>query len=942
MQMSKSTAAVTPKMAFEGEQSSFKVGPGLEFERHFTRPGIHPYDELEWERRTAAIVNDRGEVFFEQKDVEVPKNWSQLATNVVVSKYFKGGVDQPTRETSVRQLIDRVVRTATTWGVAGGYFASDESARIFELELTHLLINQYASFNSPVWFNMGVEAGVRPQVSACFINSVEDSMSAILDLAKTEGMLFKYGSGTGTNFSTLRGAEERLSSGGQASGPVSFMRGFDAFANVIKSGGKTRRAAKMVILDVDHPDIEEFINSKAHEEKKAWTLIDAGYDGSVNGEAYSSVYFQNGDNFMRAVMDGGEWSTIARTTGEVMDTMDAGDLMRKIAAATHQCGDPGLQFDTTINAWHTCSGTDRIYASNPCSEYMFLNDTACNLASLNLMKFRDEDGGFDIRSFRSAVRMILTAQEIFVDNASYPTEQIGANSHLYRPLGLGYANLGALLMARGLPYDSDGGRAWAGAITAVMCGEAYRTSAEISRLHGGPFERYPENADSFLKVMIKHRAAVEGIDQNLVSDDLVDSARAVWDEAIEVGKQHGYRNAQATVLAPTGTIAFMMDCDTTGVEPDIALVKYKKLVGGGVLKIVNGTVPEALERLGYDRVEIEEIIDYIDTEETIEGAPHIRSEHLPVFDCAFKARNGTRFIHYMGHIRMMSAVQPFLSGAISKTVNLPTEATQQDIEKTYIEAWRMGLKAIAVYRDGSKRIQPLGTTSDDTAKANKTVEERKPIRLKLPDDRRSLTHKFRVGEHKGYLNVGFYDHGTPGEIFITMSKEGSTVRGLMDTVATLVSICLQYGVPLEDLVRKFEYVKFEPMGITNTEGIRFAHSIVDYIFRWMGKKFLHSLPVEGLDVNPLLFPIDGPGGLGGGGKVGLGNGGGNGGNGNGGNGGGGGAETQVTPVSRLTNEHTIGRAYQSDAPACSECGSIMVRSGSCYKCFNCGATSGCS
>ncbi len=932
--MSKSAAEVSRHQTFEGVESSFGPGPGLSFERHFTRPGIHPYDELAWERRTAAIINDRGEVVFEQKDVEVPKKWSQLATNVVVSKYFKGGVDQPNRETSVRQLIDRVVRTATTWGSTGGYFASEESARIFELELTHLLINQYACFNSPVWFNMGVEANSRPQVSACFINSVDDSMSSILDLAKTEGMLFKFGSGTGTNFSTLRGSQERLSSGGQASGPVSFMRGFDAFANVIKSGGKTRRAAKMVILDVDHPDIEEFITSKAHEEKKAWSLIDAGYDGSVNGEAYSSVYFQNGnhsvrvsDDFMRAVMDGGEWSTRSRTTGEAMETFKARDLMGMISEAAHQCGDPGLQFDSTINAWHTCSGTDRIYASNPCSEYMFLNDTACNLASLNLMKFRDEEGEFDARSFRTAVRTVFTAQEIFVDNASYPTGQIGENSHLFRPIGLGYANLGALLMSRGLPYDSEGGRAWAGAITAIMCGEAYRTSAEIARLHGGPFPRYPENADSFLKVMRKHRAAVEGIDQHLVSDDLVDSARAVWDEAIEVGRDHGYRNAQATVLAPTGTIAFMMDCDTTGIEPDIALVKYKKLVGGGVLKIVNQTVPEALDRMGYDRVEVEEIVDFIDAEETIEGAPHLRSEHQPVFDCAFQARNGTRSIHYMGHVRMMSAVQPFLSGAISKTVNLPGTASVKDIEKTYMESWRLGLKAVAVYRDGSKRIQPLSTSSDEKAMAKKKVEERQPIRLKLPDDRRSLTHKFRVGEHKGYLNVGFYDDGHPGEIFITMSKEGSTVRGLMDTVATLVSICLQYGVPLEDLVRKFEYVKFEPQGMTNTDGIRFAHSIVDYIFRWMGRKFLHAKPVDGLDVNPLLFPIGEEKKSGGG-------------NGNGGNGGG--SETKSQPVNRLATEHTIGRHYQSDAPACSECGSIMVRSGSCYKCINCGTTSGCS
>jgi ribonucleoside-diphosphate reductase alpha chain len=922
--MSESAAGMNQGAAgqvFPGVESPFPKGPGLRFERHFTTPGVHPYDELRWERRTAAIYNDRGEAVFEQKNVEVPVSWSQLATNVVVSKYFKGGIDQPQRESSVKQLVDRVVRTTVLWGETGGYFADPESRDTFEAELTWLLVNQYACFNSPVWFNMGVEPSKRPQVSACFINSVHDSMASILDLAKTEGMLFKYGSGTGTNFSTLRGSRERLSAGGVASGPVSFMKGFDAFANVIKSGGKTRRAAKMVILDVDHPDIVDFIRSKAEEEKKAWALIDAGYDGAVNGEAYSSVYFQNAnhsvrvsDEFMRAVVDGGEWHTIARTSGEVMTSHRAGDVLRMIAEAAHQCGDPGLQFDTTINAWHTCAGTDRIYASNPCSEYMFLNDTACNLASLNLMRFRDPGGEFNPGAFRSAVRTVFAAQEIFVDSASYPTEQIAGNSHLFRPIGLGYANLGALLMARGLPYDSDAGRAYAAVVTAIMCGEAYRTSAEIAKLHGGPFPRYPENQDSFLHVMVKHRAAVENVDGTLVPRDLLDSARAVWDDAVDLGRRYGYRNAQATVLAPTGTIAFMMDCDTTGVEPDIALVKYKKLVGGGVLKIVNGTVPEALSRLGYSDAQIQEVEAYIDATGTIEGAPHVRPEHLPVFDCAFRPENGSRSIHYMGHIRMMGAVQPFLSGAISKTVNLPNEATVEEIERTCLEAWRLGLKAIAIYRDGSKRIQPLSTGRDEKAKAR--LVEQKPVRRKLPAERQSLTHKFRLGEHKGYITVGFYENGRPGEIFVTMSKEGSTVRGLMDTVATLASICLQYGVPLEDMVRKFEWVKFEPNGITDTDGIRFAHSIVDYIFRWLGRKFL--APAEAVHE-------EAEGGNG------------NGGNGDGGNGNGGG---KVLP--KPVESSALNRVFQADAPACSRCGSIMVRSGACYRCDNCGEQSGCS
>ena len=709
------SGALDPATRTKKAESKAPLVPGLEFPRYFTLPGVDPFDEVEWEVRSAVIGNEKGKVVFEQRDVEIPKSWSQQATNIVVSKYFRGQIGMPERERSVKQLIGRVVDTITAWARAQKYFASEDALMSFSHELKHLLVYQKAAFNSPVWFNCGFEKA--PQCSACFINSVQDTMDSILTLARTEGMLFKFGSGTGSNLSSIRSSKEHLAGGGTASGPVSFMKGYDAFAGVIKSGGKTRRAAKMVILNADHPDVMEFINCKVEEEKKAWALIDAGYDGSFTGTAYTSVFFQNSNNsvrvtddFMRSVLDDGEWKTKAVRDGSAMDTYKARDLMRGIAEGTWVCGDPGMQFDTTVNEWHTCPNTARINASNPCSEYMFLDDSACNLASINLMKFVKDDGEFDVPAFKAACRTLITAQEIIVPNSSYPTKAIEKNSHEYRPLGLGYANLGALLMSRGLPYDSDEGRAYAAAITAVMTGEAYAQSAKIARDHGGPFAGFEDNREPFLRVMRKHRDAVSEINVKQVPADLFAGAKQAWDEAVELGEDFGYRNAQATVLAPTGTIGFMMDCDTTGVEPDIALVKYKKLVGGGLMKIVNQTVPMALEKLGYTKPEIEAIVHHIDEQETIEGAPFLKDEHLPVFDCAFKAANGDRSIHYMGHIRMMGATQPFISGAISKTVNVPREATVEDIEKAYIESWRLGAKAISIYRDGSKRTQPLNTS----------------------------------------------------------------------------------------------------------------------------------------------------------------------------------------------------------------------------------------
>ncbi len=1268
-----------------------RPGDGLKFKRSFSKPGIHPLDELEWELRTARITNEKGEVIFEQQDVEVPSRWSQLATNIVASKYFRGAPGTPERERSAKQLIERVAGTIADWSRRDGYFASEEDVEAFYSDLVFLLVNQYAAFNSPVWFNVGVER--RPQASACFINSVEDNMESILNLAKTEGMLFKYGSGTGTNFSILRGSKERLSTGGYASGPVSFMKGYDAFAGVIKSGGRTRRAAKMVILDIDHPDIVDFIWCKAREEEKAWKLVELGYDSSIDGEAYGSVFFQNAnhsvrvtDEFMEAVLRDGDWETRARTTGEVMGRYKARDLLRQIAEAAWRCGDPGLQYDTTINDWHTCPNSGRIAASNPCvtgdtlvatlegyrpikdlvgkqvdiinssgvqkaiavfptgvkqvyrlktrsgyslrltgdhkvwtenrgyvsavelkprdrlklcaagfgslhldpevafligaaigdgcitklldgtpelfitmslqdesgvlgrivatinrlkekindkrsarsisalavgttiragtksivdlvsryavldrgsenkafkqavfeldgdslaallcglftadgtvanygeksqyvaldsaslgllkqvqllllqfgikskiyenrrgddqvfsslpdakrplkdypikqvhslrvsrssrvlfekyigfhpdspkalalrelndsvstyredltdefaelipdgteqvfdltepiasqfsangilvhncSEYMFLDDTACNLASLNLMKFLDDEGSFQIEAFRRAVDTMILAQEIIVDRASYPTEKIARNSHIFRTLGLGYANLGALLMSRGLPYDSDAGRAYAAAITALMCGEAYRQSALVAEKKG-PFAGFEPNREPMLRVIEKHRHHVGLIEAEHVPADLYAAAKAVWDEAAELGRQFGYRNAQVTLLAPTGTIGFMMDCDTTGIEPDIALVKYKNLVGGGVLKIVNSSVPRALRFLGYSQRQIEDILRYIEENETIEGAPHIKDEHLPVFDCAFRPARGARFIHYMGHIKMMAATQPFLSGAISKTVNMPNSATVEDIMEVYMDGWRMGLKALAIYRDGSKRVQPLvaGKKEAEEVKRESTAAPSpalEPRRRRLPDERRSITHKFSIGGHEGYITVGMYEDGSPGEIFITMSKEGSTLSGLMDAFATMVSVALQYGVPLKVLVDKFSHMRFEPSGYTNNPQIPYAKSLCDYIFRWLGQKFL------GQEAKPSseprsensrfeLQPSD--------------------------------KEAKPHPVSpTILLEHREREVFatQSDAPPCPDCGALMVRNGACYSCTNCGTTSGCS
>ena len=917
---------------------------GLTFKRHFTKVGRHPYDEVTWELRSAVINDERGQPVFEQHGIEVPTFWSQTATNIVASKYFRGAIGSPERERSVRGLISRVVDAIRNWAEKQAYFATPEDLQAFSDELTHLLVHQKMAFNSPVWFNVGIEA--HPQASACFINSVQDTMESILGLAKTEGMLFKYGSGTGSNLSSIRSSRELLAGGGTASGPVSFMKGFDAFAGVIKSGGKTRRAAKMVILNAEHPDIVEFINCKVDEEKKAWALIDSGYDGSFNGVAYSSVFFQNSNNsvrvtdeFMRAVLDDGIWQTKAVTNGEVVDTYKARELMRAIAEGTWVCGDPGMQFDTTVNEWHTSPNTARINASNPCSEYMFLDDSACNLASINLMKFVGEDGEFDVEGFKAACRTLITAQEILVDNSSYPTKAIEKNSHAYRPLGLGYANLGALLMSRGLPYDSDAGRDYAGAITAIMTGEAYAQSARVARDHGGPFAGYAANREPFLRVMRKHREAIKGINQRNVPAEMYNGARQSWDEAIELGEDFGFRNAQATVLAPTGTIGFMMDCDTTGVEPDIALVKYKKLVGGGMMKIVNQTVPMALKKLGYTQAQVADIIHYIDEQETIEGAPHLLERDLPVFDCAFKAANGERSIHYMGHIKMMGATQPFISGAISKTVNVPKDATVEEIEQAYLESWRLGAKAISIYRDGSKRTQPLNTSKDTTAAAVATgaskdaiaaavaaaMAARTPVRRKLPDERQAITHKFDIAGHEGYITVGLFEDGMPGEIFLVMAKEGSTISGFADAFAQAISYALQYGVPLSSLVDKFSHVRFEPSGMTRNPDVRFAKSIVDYIFRWMASKFLSPEAQYAVGVNnrdevatssatvteTVTKSVS--------------------------------VETSVTvPAPAKTKSTFAAMQNQEDAPPCSTCGSIMVRSGACYKCSNCGTTSGCA
>ena len=966
----KPAAVSPPSRAFKHADKGSRVipigdaRPGLTVDRYFTREGVDPFEELEWELRDAVISGADGKVFFEQRQVEFPRAWSQTATNVVVQKYFRGTLGTPERERSVKQMIGRVADTIYGWGKDDGYFKTERDAFAFRDELVHLLVQQKMAFNSPVWFNVGVEA--EPQCSACFINSVEDSMSSILQLAKTEGMLFKYGSGAGSNLSSLRSSRENLNGGGTASGPVSFMRGFDSFAGAIKSGGKTRRAAKMVILNAGHPDVVDFIDCKAAEEKKAWALIDAGYDGGFNvvGGAYDSVGYQNAnhsvrvtDDFMQAVLRDSEWHTQAITDGRVVDTYQARDLMRKMSDAAWICGDPGIQFDTTVNDWHPCINTARINASNPCSEYMFLDDSACNLASLNLMKFRNDAGDFDIEAFRRAVQITITAMEIIVDNSKYPTPHIAKNSWEYRPLGLGFANLGALLMSRGLPYDSEPGRAYSAAITALMCGEAYRQSATIAMDATGPFAGYGINEEPFLRVMRKHRQSVDRIDSELGNPALVGAAKQAWDEAIQIGQKYGFRNGQTTVLAPTGTIAFLMDCDTTGVEPDIALVKYKRLVGGGLLKLVNGTVPEALRRLGYDAKELEAIINHIDTRDTIEGAPGLKPEHLPVFDCAFQASNGTRSIHYMGHIRMMSAVQPFLSGAISKTVNLPTDCTVEDIEDAYIQAWKLGLKAIAVYRDGCKRTQPLSTnlkqaTTQGRAEAPVTFEdplealskeERKlvenlrarqgrpkgppmAVRYKLPEERHSFTHKFSIGGHEGYITVGMYDNGSPGEIFVRMAKEGSVIAGLMDSFATAISLALQHGVPLPVLIEKFKGTRFEPSGFTGNQEIPLATSIMDYLFRWLALRFQAdtmdrhpAAKLAQLDLPrvPLLAVDHHPAAVGGRGDL----------------------TAKSIPVEAATDRAWV---QETDAPPCHECGTLMVRNGACHKCPNCGSTSGCS
>jgi ribonucleoside-diphosphate reductase alpha chain len=1089
------------------------AAPGLHFSRHFTKPGVNPFDELSWEFRDAIIQDFKGRLVFEQKAVEVPSDWSVTATNIVASKYLHGQVGTPDRENGVRALISRVAESIRDWGIRDGYFASAEDADIFFAELTHLLVNQKCAFNSPVWFNVGcdrlepnsdaqnwhwdaalgkvafsVTGYSRPQCSACFINSVNDSLDSILTLAKTEGMLFKWGSGAGSNLSAIRGSMETLSGGGTASGPLSFMRGFDAFAGVIKSGGKTRRAAKMVVLNIDHPDIEDFIQCKVKEEKKAWTLMQAGYDGSgPDSEAFTSIFFQNANNsirvtdeFMHAVETDGTFTTRTVKGREPVKEHRAKDLMHQIAEATWQCGDPGMQYDTTINRWHTSKNTARINASNPCSEYMFLDDSACNLASFNLMKFLTPGGQFDIPAYRHAIAIVTTAMEIIVDAAGYPTEQISKNSHDYRPLGLGYANLGALLMDRGLPYDSDAGRAYAATLTAILCGDAYAQSARLAAtapalgaatpltqstgVDGGACPGFYVNREPFLDVIRMHRAEVNNIDKHLKPltpnlssrptngsgetpvfadadgfiapqlEELKAASQHAWDTALALGEQHGYRNSQVTVLAPTGTIGFMMDCDTTGIEPDLALVKYKKLVGGGMIKIVNNTVPGALFKLGYRDAEVEAIVNYIDATGTIEGAPGIKPEHLAVFDCSFKPAKGTRSIQWLGHVKMMAATQPFLSGAISKTVNLPNNCSVEDIAEAYTESWRLGLKAVAIYRDNSKGTQPLnvtaqtdadkkGTSVDANAAASTeklaaltaakelvsaqlattqtqlaaaraqlatliastnqnsdSLDAQAPpraVRHRLPAERASITHKFGIAGHEGYITVGLYPNGAPGEIFIRMAKEGSTISGLMDSFATAISMALQHGVPLKVLVEKFAHTRFEPSGWTGSEELGYAKSIMDYLFRWMQLRFLSGQQLDlfaGLKQPTLTAALPTTTELSsfaaGGGSA---------------------SPSSGEPQGAYPAPHTIlGEAFErndrtppqqgiapdltarsgieqsnpldttvdrsvyhtasamksmyemGDSPSCSTCGSIMTRNGSCYRCMECGSTSGCS
>jgi len=991
----------------------------LRLERVFSDAKVKPFDQIEWDQRIAEITDDAGKVIFKQENVEVPKSWSVLATKVVVSKYFYGEQNTSERETSVRQLIHRIARTIADWGIADGYFSKADGEIFFD-ELTWLCVNQFGAFNSPVWFNVGLyhQYGVGkksgkgnwfynrqtgeaeraatqyeyPQGSACFIQSVKDDMESIMHLAYSEAMLFKYGSGTGTDLSPIRSSREKLSGGGRPSGPMSFLKVYDQVANVVKSGGKTRRAAKMNTLRDWHGDIEEFIDAKQKEEKKAWALIEQGYDGSYNGDAYGSVMYQNenlsvraSDEFFEAALSGKEWWTRTVTGNKPLQKKDAATLLNKIAEGTHICGDPGIQYDGAIQKWHTCKGTEPIHSTNPCSEYVFINNTACNLASLNLMKFKRDDNKFDIDRFKAAVRIFITAQEILVDNASYPTKDIAENSHIFRTLGLGFANLGSLCMSYGLPYDSDEGRALAGAITAIMTGHAYEQSADIAATTGA-FAGYrdarcagvektvaKDNVESMLGVIKLHRDAVEEIQPSAEFNYLKTEARKCWDSALAKGKQHGYRNAQVTVLAPTGTIAFLMDCDTTGVEPDIALVKYKLLAGGGMLKIVNRGVPDALRRLGYDAASVTKIIAHIEKHDTIEDVQEngatihsgLKPEHLPVFDCAFKPHQGKRSIGYMAHLKMMAAAQPFISGAISKTVNMPNECTVADIRDTYVQAWKMGLKCVAIYRDGSKRSQPLNTKKtneggDKTAAGSATVaplearikeleaevaaleaESGKPLRRRLPDTRTAVTHKFDIAGHEGYLTVGLFDDGQPGELFITMAKEGSTIGGLMDSIGTLTSLAWQYGVPLEALAKKFAHQRFEPSGFTKNPEIRNASSITDYVFRWMALQFVPGyreslqvvrtqpdLAMPGLaeeikkNVNRPVpeLPIA--------------------------------EDTDVVPVkSSNGNGHSHERraltltsmiTNQQDAPTCPNCGNVVVRNGACYKCLNCGESLGCS
>jgi ribonucleoside-diphosphate reductase alpha chain len=939
----------------------------LSVPRVFSKAGANPFDSVEWERRKAVITDEKGNTIFEQDGVEVPKTWSMLATNVVASKYLYGELGTSAREQSVRHLIHRVARTIADWGSRGGYFATLQDAEVFYEELAYLCLHQHGAFNSPVWFNCGLfqqygigkESGAgqfyfdeasgrirrattqyeHPQCSACFIQSVEDTMEGIMSLARSEAMLFKYGSGTGSDLSTLRSGREKLSGGGRPSGPLSFLKVYDAIASVVKSGGKTRRAAKMNTLKCWHPDIREFIEAKKNEEKKAWALIEEGYAGDFNGEAYGSICFQNEnlsvrvtDEFMQAALDDREWQTHWVTDPKRPGpAYKARDLLRWMAEGAWVCGDPGVQYEDTIQRWHTCKTTAPINSSNPCSEYMFLDDSACNLASLNLMKFLRADGAFDAARFRAAVEIFITAQEILVDSSSYPTERIAANSHRYRALGLGYANLGSLLMALGLPYDGDEGRAMAGAITALMHFNAYAQSARIASFKG-TFEGFAPNREPMMDALQLHRAAADRI-PSCCPDYLLAAAREAGDRACDGGRRHGYRNAQVTVLAPTGTIGFMMDCDTTGVEPDIAIVKYKLLAGGGMLKIVNRTVPMALRRLGYEGAAVDAIVDFIDANDTIEGAPGLREEHLPVFDCSFKPRNGRRYIPYSAHIRMMAAVQPFLSGAISKTVNMPTEATVEEVMQTYVDGWKLGLKALAIYRDGCKRSQPVNTGRQDvTAEVKKpggNGAKAKPLRRRMPSTRQSLTHKFDIAGHEGYLTVGLYDDGSPGELFITMAKEGSTIGGLMDSFGTAISMCLQYGVPLKTLVEKFAHSRFEPSGFTKNPDIPIAKSLTDYIFRWLGHTFLEGFkaPAPAKSLEPehhgkgAAAPAKGN-------------------------------ETAAAQPSSAPVQTSQGmnvqvldaqfKDFMEDAPVCDQCGAITVRNGACYRCYNCGNSMGCS